>query len=127
MSGTLIGTTQAAEFRRRLELLAAELSAELQQRRGELAAEHAATSNTFVAGSEGAAVATDDDRALALMRHEAQELAEVRNALARLDAGTYGFCSRCGDPIGEPRLAALPTARLCLACQSAAEHPAPRS
>ncbi len=126
MSGTLLSAAQSAEFRRRLEALAAELDAELRQRRGELAAEHAATSNTFVAGSEGAVVATDDDRALALMRHEAHELAEVRDALARLDAGTYGFCSRCGDPIGEPRLAALPTAKLCLACQSAAEHPAAR-
>ncbi|RWZ68598.1 molecular chaperone DnaK [Labedella populi] len=51
----------------------------------------------------------------------AQELAELDRALERVAAGTYGICARCGRPIGDERLAARPTAELCIACARAAE------
>jgi DnaK suppressor protein len=41
-------------------------------------------------------------------------LDEVDAALARLDAGTYGTCSKCGREIPEARLQAIPWASLCL-------------
>ena len=41
-------------------------------------------------------------------------LADIDAALARIDAGTYGICERCGRPIPEERLEALPWATLCL-------------
>jgi RNA polymerase-binding transcription factor DksA len=41
----------------------------------------------------------------------------VEQALARMDAGTYGLCERCGQPIDEERLDALPAVRLCLNCK----------
>jgi DnaK suppressor protein len=41
----------------------------------------------------------------------------VDRALSRIDAGTYGKCRRCGEQIAEERLAALPTAKLCIACK----------
>jgi RNA polymerase-binding protein DksA len=44
------------------------------------------------------------------------ELAAIRLALARLDEGTYGACSKCGKPIDERRLQAMPTATTCLKC-----------
>ena len=44
------------------------------------------------------------------------ELGAIRSALARLDEGTYGACSKCGKPIDERRLKAMPTATTCLAC-----------
>lgn len=40
----------------------------------------------------------------------------IRAALRRLDAGTYGTCAKCGGPIPEARLAALPAATTCVAC-----------
>lgn len=40
---------------------------------------------------------------------------EIDAALARIDAGTYGICAVCGEPIPEERLAAVPYATLCLA------------
>jgi len=51
--------------------------------------------------------------------HRAQErmLAEVDDALARIDDGTYGVCRRCGNAIDSARLRALPTASLFLSCQ----------
>jgi len=47
---------------------------------------------------------------------ELGEIEEIRGALARIDAGTYGTCRSCGEPIGGPRLEALPYAALCIAC-----------
>jgi DnaK suppressor protein len=41
-------------------------------------------------------------------------LAEVEQALARLDDGTYGTCVACGKKISEERLQAVPWASLCL-------------
>ena len=43
--------------------------------------------------------------------------ATVLAALARIEAGTYGTCVRCGQPVGDERLAAMPAARLCIACK----------
>ena len=46
----------------------------------------------------------------------AAELAQINRALAQMDAGNYGTCSRCGQPIGERRLQALPYSDRCITC-----------
>jgi RNA polymerase-binding transcription factor DksA len=46
------------------------------------------------------------------------ELAECEAALSRLEAGTYGRCEECGQPISDERLEALPSARYCLEDQA---------
>jgi RNA polymerase-binding protein DksA len=48
-----------------------------------------------------------------------ETLSDIDNALTKIDAGTYGICERCGRPIGEDRLEAMPAARLCIECASA--------
>lgn len=58
--------------------------------------------------------------------HAAAELSMVMAALQRLEDGTYGVCATCGEPIGEPRLLALPQALHCVACQSRLESGADR-
>jgi RNA polymerase-binding transcription factor DksA len=45
-----------------------------------------------------------------------ESLADVNLALRRVAEGTYGICERCGSPISEARLEAMPTARRCLDC-----------
>lgn len=50
------------------------------------------------------------------------EIARIRAALRRLDAGEYGLCLRCGEAIPEGRLALLPDAALCARCAATA-HP----
>jgi RNA polymerase-binding transcription factor DksA len=63
------------------------------------------------------AVAREDDEALdAIERAALAEIAQTRQALARLDAGTYGLCASCGDAIAPARLEALPAAALCIRC-----------
>jgi DnaK suppressor protein len=41
---------------------------------------------------------------------------ETRDALCRLEDGTYGICATCGDPIPYERLEAIPHARQCVRC-----------
>jgi len=48
-----------------------------------------------------------------------ETLGDIDNALEKIDKGTYGTCERCGEPVGEDRLAAMPAARLCIQCASA--------
>ena len=45
-----------------------------------------------------------------------ESLDDVNAALRRVAEGTYGLCERCGEPISEARLEAMPTARRCLEC-----------
>jgi RNA polymerase-binding transcription factor DksA len=47
-----------------------------------------------------------------------ETLRETEDALAKFDAGTYGQCESCGQPIAEARLEAMPAARLCIVCAS---------
>jgi DnaK suppressor protein len=58
---------------------------------------------------------------LKLGERDSQTVAEIDEALRRIDEGTYGQCERCGKPIDERRLEALPTARYDAACQAAVE------
>jgi DnaK suppressor protein len=44
-------------------------------------------------------------------------LKQIAGALATVEAGDYGLCARCDDPIGYPRLRARPESRLCVRCQ----------
>ncbi|HEX3842199.1 MAG TPA: TraR/DksA family transcriptional regulator [Acidimicrobiales bacterium] len=59
--------------------------------------------------AEGGVTEADIDAVDALLN-------DVEQSLSRLDAGTYGRCEECGEPIDEARLAELPTARTCGAC-----------
>ncbi len=50
-------------------------------------------------------------------------LRDVDRALAKIDAGTYGTCERCGAPIAAERLDALPWAMLCIRCKQGGISP----
>jgi len=58
---------------------------------------------------------------LRLGERESQLVADIDQALLRIDEGTYGQCARCGKSIDERRLEAMPTARYDAACQAAIE------
>jgi DnaK suppressor protein len=49
-------------------------------------------------------------------------LAQSERALARIEAGTYGSCESCGQPIGKARLKAFPRATLCVSCKQREER-----
>lgn len=54
------------------------------------------------------------ERAQSLALNARRILVQIEDALKRMDAGTYGLCERCGNPIELDRLEALPYATLCL-------------
>ncbi len=49
-------------------------------------------------------------------------LEQTEQALGRIDAGTYGACESCGQPIGKARLMAFPRAVLCVTCKQREER-----
>jgi DnaK suppressor protein len=51
-----------------------------------------------------------------------QILREIETALARIDDGTYGTCTVCGEEIPRERLEAVPYATLCVADKRRLEH-----
>src|SRR5262245_14625383 len=55
---------------------------------------------------------------LALMRGEEDTLAQVEAALERIEAGTYGACEECHQPIPKLRLNAIPYTPYCVKCAS---------
>ena len=67
---------------------------------------------------EGGTMNIDRERDLALSAQARAAVEEIDRALAKMDAGTYGICERCGNPIPKARLKALPYAALCVACKS---------
>lgn len=57
------------------------------------------------------------------IRERDGRLAEkVRQALNKLQEGTFGICEECGRPIPERRLRARPVARLCIKCKEKQEN-----
>jgi DnaK suppressor protein len=59
---------------------------------------------------------------LAMTQNARDLLARSEQALARIDAGTYGVCESCGQPIGKARLQAFPRATLCVSCKQREER-----
>jgi len=60
--------------------------------------------------------------AQAARRGHELRLKQVRAALAAVEAGEYGDCRSCEEPIGYGRLTARPETPFCVACQSSRER-----
>jgi len=63
----------------------------------------------------------DREFALNLVSSEQDVLYEIDEAIGRIEMGDYGVCEGCGKMIERPRLQALPFAKMCIECKSAAE------
>lgn len=70
---------------------------------------------------EGAQKAHEAETLARLGESQRLEIARIDEALERLAAGTYGRCADCGEAIEERRLAALPQAARCAACEAGRE------
>lgn len=84
---------------------------------------HTQTSETEENGLEThmGDVATDmylRERDLSVQEQEEHLLEEIDAALVRVENGTFGVCSDCGEAIASARLDALPWATRCIDCQS---------
>ena len=61
----------------------------------------------------------EQEKAMHFIDHN--RLDQIKQALERLEAGTYGQCIGCGQPINPERLEILPSADLCIRCQEKQE------
>ena len=57
----------------------------------------------------------------AIISQQEQELSEIKNALVKIEAGEYGICEMCEDPIGFQRLKVKPHAVYCIDCREIVE------
>jgi RNA polymerase-binding protein DksA len=67
--------------------------------------------------ADSAQVTAERSELLSLVEGLQQTHAEIVSALSRIDDGTYGACSRCGNQIPAERLEAMPRATLCVTCK----------
>lgn len=77
-------------------------------------------SGTSDPGDEGMATMMSDLTNAEVLR-DVSELRDILAAHRRMAAGTYGICIDCGDDIPYARLAAYPTAKRCVRCQTIRE------
>jgi RNA polymerase-binding protein DksA len=69
-----------------------------------------------------ATVTYDRELGYTLEENSEHVLAEIEAALERIEAGTYGTCRTCGQPISEERLEAIPYATQCIDCKRREER-----
>lgn len=61
----------------------------------------------------------ENDEVLNALESEAKiEIQQLSNAITRIEAGQYGICTACGEPIAPQRLAVQPAALQCIQCAS---------
>ncbi len=94
------------------------LAERLQADVAELTAERGMSDTDVEDGfGEGAGMVVDRDRDQTLHAAARAALADIEAALARVEAGTYGRCTSCGEQIPSARLEAMPAATVCVACK----------
>jgi RNA polymerase-binding transcription factor DksA len=64
---------------------------------------------------------TEHETAAILINMLENKVQDIEAALVAIEMGCYEYCERCGEAIEPERLQAKPDARLCIACQQAAE------
>jgi RNA polymerase-binding protein DksA len=114
--------SRVEEFRRRLREMRARLFRTVTTSDDELATLEAHQPGSPPEDAANEVVVTVLSR---LGEREKHELDEIFAAQARLEAGTYGVCEACGQPIPIARLRARPTARHCAPCEAREEKSGP--
>jgi DnaK suppressor protein len=105
-----------AELLREERTRAGQRIAALQREFADLAEAAGAAGTDDEHDPEGATLAFERQHAAALLDAAREQLGAIDAALQRLETGRYGICERCGQPIGEERLSARPTAVTCIRC-----------
>ena len=59
---------------------------------------------------------------ISMSANDRRLLGHIDESLARIEAGEYGHCVNCGEPVPEKRLEAVPWARFCVKCQDLQER-----
>ena len=114
------------EIRERIEQELQELQQRLRLSRGVAELEDAvavvADSSSTADLLDGVTSATDREMSFATRSLLVQRRKRLAVALERIQAGTYGTCEECDEPIPPARFKAIPEATTCVPCQSRRER-----
>lgn len=116
---------QATPYQQKLMAMHASLLAQIAAQRGGVSRVEAAAEHFGRREDSSAQVATERELEFAIDDREAEELAMIDSALARIEAGIYGECIDCGMDIAPARLQASPEVPRCIACQEKFERRRP--
>ena len=72
--------------------------------------------------ADRATLESDRNFTLRIRDRERKLIGKIKEALERIDTGTYGFCESCGEEISEARLKARPVTTLCIECKTKQEQ-----
>jgi DnaK suppressor protein len=77
--------------------------------------------DTFPDPTDRAALETDRNFLLRIRDRERKLIEKIKEALERIDQGSFGICEVCGKEISEERLMARPVTTLCIDCKKKQE------
>lgn len=93
------------------------------QKKGDTTLEElSGTSENFADSADRATAESDRAFTLRIRDRERRLIKKVKEALQRIDDGTYGICEECGEEISLSRLKARPVTRLCINCKAKQEE-----
>jgi DnaK suppressor protein len=115
--------TELEKLRKQLQDEVAGLRAEITQAESEIADRLGdAVGDAGDDQADAGAKTFQREHELALTQNARDLLELSQRALARIEAGTFGSCASCGQPIGKARLQAFPRATLCVTCKQREER-----
>ena len=122
-AGMALTDTELAELSAQLDRRRGELMGEVQDELGDTEGREYGTLTGALPGDSGDQSVADAeaDMSLSMTDRHAEEIAEIDAARQRIRDGTYGRCIDCGTEIGYERLRAYPTAKRCIEDQSRVE------
>jgi RNA polymerase-binding protein DksA len=113
---------ELAQVRAELEAEAESLRAEIAKTAHDIAEGLGAVRDAGDDEADAGTKASEREQELALTQNAQDLLDQGERALGRIDAGTYGVCESCGQPVGKARLLAFPQATLCVTCKQRQER-----
>jgi DnaK suppressor protein len=81
-----------------------------------------APEENFPDPTDRAALESDRNFTLRLRDRERKLVAKIKEAIKRIENGTFGICESCGGEIEEKRMLARPVTTECIDCKTAAEE-----
>jgi len=108
-----------ADIARRLKARRDELNGRLSEVRAD---QHRVREPLSLDSADRATQRENDDVIDAIGLSVESEIMEIKSALSRIEAGTYGRCTLCGSRISVARLHAIPYAQRCSDCAAASQR-----
>ncbi|MFH1019570.1 MAG: RNA polymerase-binding protein DksA [Pseudomonadota bacterium] len=105
-------------FRQKLETMSHDLLQEAEKTIHEMTD----STENYPDPTDRASAESDRSFELRIRDRERKLIAKIREAIERIDEGTYGICEECGDEISAKRLEARPVTTQCIECKTLQEN-----